>query len=101
MTTLGMTLAELKAKMLGSGRDKAAADDLLVTAGTKILDDNKATIADLGLQHGQTLSVDARLLGGKVHGSLARAGKVRADLDIKKCKKHKYLIEKASSKNTK
>eukprot|EP00296_Roombia_truncata_P009418 JP448012.1.p3 GENE.JP448012.1~~JP448012.1.p3 ORF type:complete len:143 (+),score=61.88 JP448012.1:32-430(+) len=38
---------------------------------------NICTLADYDIQAEATLSLDVPVLGGKVHGSLARAGKVR------------------------
>ncbi|KAH7726603.1 CRE-RPS-30 protein [Aphelenchoides avenae] len=52
--------------------------EAVVSLGPKIIEDEDATLEDLEVENLATLNVNARLLGGKVHGSLARAGKVRA-----------------------
>ena len=51
-----------------------AADLAVYVSGRPLADEDvlSACAADL-----QTLQVDVRMLGGKVHGSLARAGKVK------------------------
>ncbi|XP_076874047.1 FAU ubiquitin like and ribosomal protein S30 fusion a [Brachyhypopomus gauderio] len=50
-------------------------DQVLMLAGAPLEDG--ATLLNCGISEHCTLEVVARLLGGKVHGSLARAGKVR------------------------
>ncbi|KAK2856423.1 hypothetical protein Q5P01_005158 [Channa striata] len=50
-------------------------DQVLSFAGCPL--ENDASLASCGISEHSTLEVAARLLGGKVHGSLARAGKVR------------------------
>ncbi|KAI6238812.1 40S ribosomal protein S30 [Aphelenchoides fujianensis] len=65
-TTVGQLKAELDV------------EDAVLTFGTKILDEQEATLDQLDIGELATLNCNARLLGGKVHGSLARAGKVRA-----------------------
>ncbi|CAH2325208.1 ubiquitin fubi and ribosomal S30 [Pelobates cultripes] len=50
-------------------------DQVILLAGTPL--DDEATLLQSGVCELSTLDVVARLLGGKVHGSLARAGKVR------------------------
>uniref|UniRef100_F1LFG8 40S ribosomal protein S30 n=1 Tax=Ascaris suum TaxID=6253 RepID=F1LFG8_ASCSU len=52
--------------------------DSVLTFGTRILDEDDCSLSQLDIVHGSTLNINARLIGGKVHGSLARAGKVRA-----------------------
>ncbi|KAK6107664.1 40S ribosomal protein S30 domain protein [Brugia pahangi] len=64
------TVAELKALL--------CADGALLTCGAGILDDDKAPLMNFGICDKANIDVSFRLLGGKVHGSLARAGKVRA-----------------------
>ncbi|VIO97950.1 40S ribosomal protein S30, putative [Brugia malayi] len=64
------TVAELKALL--------CADGALLTCGAEILDDDKAPLMNFGICDKANIDVSFRLLGGKVHGSLARAGKVRA-----------------------
>ncbi|NXI06500.1 UBIM protein, partial [Pachycephala philippinensis] len=50
-------------------------DQVLLRAGTPLDDD--AVLGQSPLPEFTTLDLSTRLLGGKVHGSLARAGKVR------------------------
>uniref|UniRef100_A0A0R3RVW1 40S ribosomal protein S30 n=1 Tax=Elaeophora elaphi TaxID=1147741 RepID=A0A0R3RVW1_9BILA len=64
------TVAELKALL--------HVDEALLTYGATILDDDKAPLVKFGISDEANIDVSFRLLGGKVHGSLARAGKVRA-----------------------
>ncbi|VDK75308.1 unnamed protein product [Onchocerca ochengi] len=64
------TVAELKTLL--------HVDDALLTCGARILDDDKAPLVNFGICDKASIDVSYRLLGGKVHGSLARAGKVRA-----------------------
>lgn len=47
----------------------------MLLAGTPLEDE--ATLGQCGVEALTTLEVAGRMLGGKVHGSLARAGKVR------------------------
>ncbi|XP_078401813.1 ubiquitin-like FUBI-ribosomal protein eS30 fusion protein [Cetorhinus maximus] len=53
----------------------SAIDQVILLAGTPLDDDD--IIGQCGISEHCTLEVVARLLGGKVHGSLARAGKVK------------------------
>uniref|UniRef100_A0A0M3HNY8 Ubiquitin-like domain-containing protein n=2 Tax=Ascaris TaxID=6251 RepID=A0A0M3HNY8_ASCLU len=64
------TIAQLKSQL--------EAFDSVLTFGTRILDEDDCSLSQLDIVHGSTLNINARLIGGKVHGSLARAGKVRA-----------------------
>ncbi|XP_066550661.1 FAU ubiquitin like and ribosomal protein S30 fusion a [Amia ocellicauda] len=50
-------------------------EQVLLLAGTPLEDD--ASLGLCGVSEHCTIDVVARMLGGKVHGSLARAGKVR------------------------
>ncbi|KAG9481176.1 hypothetical protein GDO78_010433 [Eleutherodactylus coqui] len=50
-------------------------DLVLSCAGISLEDE--CILSESGVQDKCTLNVTSRLLGGKVHGSLARAGKVR------------------------
>ncbi|NXT02473.1 UBIM protein, partial [Jacana jacana] len=50
-------------------------DQVLSVSGTPLDDD--AVLGQCPLPEFTTLELSTRLLGGKVHGSLARAGKVR------------------------
>ncbi|PIO38307.1 hypothetical protein AB205_0108660 [Aquarana catesbeiana] len=50
-------------------------DQVILLAGSPLSDED--TLGQSGVCDLSTLDVAARLLGGKVHGSLARAGKVR------------------------
>ncbi|XP_060613817.2 ubiquitin-like FUBI-ribosomal protein eS30 fusion protein [Anolis sagrei] len=68
------TVAQIKAQIQAlSGL--AAEEQVLLVGGTPLEDD--AVIGQCGVAPHSTLEVAARMLGGKVHGSLARAGKVR------------------------
>lgn len=74
-----------------------AETDFYLTHGTQILDADDSSLEQLEISDMATLNCSARLLGGKVHGSLARAGKVRAqtpkvDKQEKKKKKRGKLI---------
>uniref|UniRef100_A0A674ALZ9 FAU ubiquitin like and ribosomal protein S30 fusion a n=1 Tax=Salmo trutta TaxID=8032 RepID=A0A674ALZ9_SALTR len=50
-------------------------DQVLLLAGSPLED--ASSLVECGISEHCTLEVAGRLLGGKVHGSLARAGKVR------------------------
>ncbi|XP_028660226.2 FAU ubiquitin like and ribosomal protein S30 fusion b [Erpetoichthys calabaricus] len=50
-------------------------DQVVLLAGAPLNDE--AVLGQCGVSELSTLEVTARILGGKVHGSLARAGKVR------------------------
>ncbi|CAB3396824.1 unnamed protein product [Caenorhabditis bovis] len=64
------TLRDIKG-IIGAGSEHT------ISYGSKMLDE-QLTIGECQIDSLSTLSVNGRLLGGKVHGSLARAGKVRA-----------------------
>lgn len=51
-------------------------DDLVLSFNGTPLNDEQ-TIEQFGLVSGSTLDATVKLFGGKVHGSLARAGKVK------------------------
>ncbi|XP_055270928.1 FAU ubiquitin-like and ribosomal protein S30 [Moschus berezovskii] len=68
------TVARIKAHV-ASLEGIAPEDQVLLLAGTPLEDE--ATLAQCGVEALSTLEVAGRMLGGKVHGSLARAGKVR------------------------
>nr|AFM87714.1 ubiquitin-like protein fubi and ribosomal protein S30 isoform 1 [Callorhinchus milii] len=68
------TVGEIKAHV-ETLEGLAASDQVLLLAGTPLEDD--AVIGQCGVSGHCTLEVAARMLGGKVHGSLARAGKVK------------------------
>nr|AFM90917.1 40S ribosomal protein S30 [Callorhinchus milii] len=68
------TVGEIKAHV-ETLEGLAASDQVLLLAGTPLEDD--AVIGQCGVSEHCTLEVAARMLGGKVHGSLARAGKVK------------------------
>ncbi|VDO84528.1 unnamed protein product [Haemonchus placei] len=53
------------------------ADEHILSYGSSVLEDS-LSLSSLDITDGASLAINARLLGGKVHGSLARAGKVRA-----------------------
>lgn len=63
---------------VGDIKNFVDADNGIISFGSKILDSDEATIGALEIPNDATLNINMRLLGGKVHGSLARAGKVRA-----------------------
>ncbi|XP_020938525.1 FAU ubiquitin-like and ribosomal protein S30 [Phacochoerus africanus] len=68
------TVAQIKAHV-ASLEGIAPEDQVLLLAGTPLEDD--AILGQCGVEALSTLEVAGRMLGGKVHGSLARAGKVR------------------------
>jgi len=68
-----LSVAELKAVL--SGLEGLNVEDQLLSVGGRLLENGSLT--ESGLQNFSTLDLSSRLLGGKVHGSLARAGKVR------------------------
>ncbi|TRZ09922.1 hypothetical protein HGM15179_017181 [Zosterops borbonicus] len=69
------TLAQIKEKVFElSGIPPE--DQILLHSGTPLEDDG-AVLGQSPLPEFTTLDLSTRLLGGKVHGSLARAGKVR------------------------
>uniref|UniRef100_A0A0K0EMD9 40S ribosomal protein S30 n=1 Tax=Strongyloides stercoralis TaxID=6248 RepID=A0A0K0EMD9_STRER len=72
------TLDVVPTTTIGYIKEEINAGDFVVSYGSKILDNNSMCLGELEISHGATINVNARLLGGKVHGSLARAGKVRA-----------------------
>jgi len=69
------SVAELKAVL--TGLEGLSTEDQLLSIGGRLLENDVSTLLDSGLQNFSTLDLSSRLLGGKVHGSLARAGKVR------------------------
>nr|AHG94954.1 monoclonal non-specific suppressor factor beta [Sus scrofa] len=68
------TVAQIKAHV-ASLEGIAPEDQVLLLAGTPLEDD--AILGQCGVEALSTLEVAGRMLGGKVHGSPARAGKVR------------------------
>uniref|UniRef100_A0A8C3WQK6 Ubiquitin-like protein FUBI n=1 Tax=Catagonus wagneri TaxID=51154 RepID=A0A8C3WQK6_9CETA len=68
------TVAQIKAHV-ASLEGIAPEDQVLLLAGTPLEDE--AILGQCGVEALSTLEVAGRMLGGKVHGSLARAGKVR------------------------
>ncbi|MBN3319676.1 UBIM protein, partial [Atractosteus spatula] len=68
------TVAQIKAH-IEALEGVACEDQVLLVGGSPLQDE--ALIGQCGVEEFSTLEVTARLLGGKVHGSLARAGKVR------------------------
>lgn len=63
---------------VGEIKKSLDAQESVLSYGSKILDSDAATLESYEIPEEATLNVNVRLLGGKVHGSLARAGKVRA-----------------------
>ncbi|XP_032285123.1 putative ubiquitin-like protein FUBI-like protein ENSP00000310146, partial [Phoca vitulina] len=68
------TVAHIKAHV-ASLEGIAPVDQVVLLAGTPMEDE--ATLGQCGVEALTTLEVAGLMLGGKVHGSLARAGKVR------------------------
>ncbi|XP_063144026.1 40S ribosomal protein S30 isoform X1 [Rattus norvegicus] len=68
------TVAQIKAHV-ASLEGIAPEDQVVLLAGSPLEDE--ATLGQCGVEALTTLEVAGRMLGGKVHGSLARAGKVR------------------------
>ena len=68
------TVAQIKAHV-ASLEGIAPEDQVLLLAGTPLEDE--ATLGQCGVEALSTLEVAGRMLGGKVHGSLAHAGRVR------------------------
>ncbi|EAW74353.1 FAU isoform 9 [Pan troglodytes] len=68
------TVAQIKAHV-ASLEGIAPEDQVVLLAGAPLEDE--ATLGQCGVEALTTLEVAGRMLGGKVHGSLARAGKVR------------------------
>ncbi|KAK7813171.1 hypothetical protein U0070_005076 [Myodes glareolus] len=68
------TVAQIKAHVT-SLEGIAPEDQVVLLAGSPLEDE--ATLVQCGVEALTTLEVAGRMLGGKVHGSLARAGKVR------------------------
>ncbi|XP_065510169.1 LOW QUALITY PROTEIN: ubiquitin-like FUBI-ribosomal protein eS30 fusion protein [Caloenas nicobarica] len=69
------TVAQLKERVAALPGAPPAEDQILLFAGTPLDDAN--VVGQTPLPEFATLDLTTRLLGGKVHGSLARAGKVR------------------------
>ncbi|MEJ1281344.1 Finkel-Biskis-Reilly murine sarcoma virus (FBR-MuSV) ubiquitously expressed (fox derived) [Cricetulus griseus] len=76
--TLGVTgqetVAQIKAHV-ASLEGISPEDQVVLLTGSPLEDE--ATLGQCGVEALTTLEVAGRMLGGKVHGSLARAGKVR------------------------
>ncbi|XP_037377740.1 ubiquitin-like protein FUBI [Talpa occidentalis] len=68
------TVAQIKAQV-ASLEGIALEDQVVLLAGTPLEDE--ATLGQCGVEALTTLEVAGRMLGGKVHASLACAGKVR------------------------
>ncbi|XP_050996096.1 FAU ubiquitin-like and ribosomal protein S30 [Acomys russatus] len=68
------TVAQIKAHV-ASLEGIAPEEQVMLLAGSPLEDE--ATLGQCGVEALTTLEVAGRMLGGKVHGSLARAGKVR------------------------
>uniref|UniRef100_A0A4X2LUU2 Ubiquitin-like domain-containing protein n=1 Tax=Vombatus ursinus TaxID=29139 RepID=A0A4X2LUU2_VOMUR len=68
------TVAQIKAHV--ASLEGIAPEDQVLLLGGSLLED-EAILGQCGVEPLATLKVATRMLGGKVHGSLARAGKVR------------------------
>eukprot|EP00274_Cyanoptyche_gloeocystis_P008257 CAMPEP_0196651714 /NCGR_PEP_ID=MMETSP1086-20130531/794_1 /TAXON_ID=77921 /ORGANISM="Cyanoptyche gloeocystis , Strain SAG4.97" /LENGTH=137 /DNA_ID=CAMNT_0041981867 /DNA_START=49 /DNA_END=462 /DNA_ORIENTATION=- len=68
------TIAELKTRIQYSCG--VASEEQYLTCGSRVLED-ACTLCECGVATDSTIDVNFRVLGGKVHGSLARAGKVK------------------------
>jgi len=69
-------------------------DELVLSYnGTPLNDDQ--TVEQFGLVSGSTLDATVKLFGGKVHGSLARAGKVKGQTP--KVIENSFLLNKINS----
>ncbi|KAI4882167.1 hypothetical protein NFI96_021735 [Prochilodus magdalenae] len=68
------TVAHIKAQI--EALEGLSCDDQILTFRGTLLQD-EALIDQSGIEEFSTIEVSSRMLGGKVHGSLARAGKVR------------------------
>ncbi|XP_066201664.1 ubiquitin-like FUBI-ribosomal protein eS30 fusion protein [Saccopteryx leptura] len=68
------TVVQIKAHV-ASLEGIAPEDQVVLLSGTPLEDE--AILGQCGVEALTTLEVAGRMLGGKVHGSLARAGKVR------------------------
>jgi len=73
--TGGESVNNLKAQI--SQLEAIPEDDVVLYMNGTPLDDDSALVSSLQDASVITIDVTARLLGGKVHGSLARAGKVK------------------------
>ncbi|XP_036616535.1 ubiquitin-like protein FUBI [Trichosurus vulpecula] len=80
------TVAQIKAHV--ASLEGIAPEDQVLLLGGSLLED-EAILGQCGVEPLSTLKVAGRMLGGKVHGSLARAGKVRGQTPKKKKKKKK------------
>ncbi|XP_061056978.1 ubiquitin-like FUBI-ribosomal protein eS30 fusion protein [Eubalaena glacialis] len=87
------TVAQIKAHV-ASLEGIAPEDQVLLMAGTPLEDE--ASLGQCGVEALSALEVAGRMLGGKVHGSLARAGKVRGQTPkVAKPEKKKKMTGRA------
>ncbi|XP_051005600.1 FAU ubiquitin-like and ribosomal protein S30 [Acomys russatus] len=70
----GQEVAQIKAHV-ASLEGITPKEQVMLLAGSPL--ENEATLGQCGAEALTTLEVAGHMLGGKVHGSLARAGKVR------------------------
>uniref|UniRef100_A0A0B6Y9S6 Ubiquitin-like domain-containing protein n=1 Tax=Arion vulgaris TaxID=1028688 RepID=A0A0B6Y9S6_9EUPU len=63
---------------VGDVKGLLSAQEFVLSYGSKILAEDNVCLGELDITAGASLEINGRILGGKVHGSLARAGKVRA-----------------------
>ncbi|KAI3364436.1 hypothetical protein L3Q82_011233 [Scortum barcoo] len=88
------TVGQIKAHVQGL-EGLLVEDQVLLLAGCPL--ENDASLASCGVSEHCTLEVAGRLLGGKVHGSLARAGKVRGQTP----KVRLFFVDKQEKKKKK
>merc|ERR1712183_460989 len=86
------TVASLKSKL-------EVSDDASLSFAGQILQ-NEVSLLSAGVCELSTLSVSCELIGGKVHGSLARAGKVKGQKLRLVRKKRRKLEEPLAGNNT-
>ena len=82
-------------KELLSERSGVAGDEQVLSYGAQLLDQDAVLVGEY-VPNCATIDLSSRLLGGKVHGSLARAGKVRGQTPkVDKQEKKKKKVGRA------